>query len=116
MTGIANSGAAHTVNGPVSVHFTRNPPAASSFKSVNGALDVYLRPQLSADLVFKTLNGQIFSDFDVTARPTPAAAVEQRSGRYVYHSNRMTSGRVGQGGPELSFNTLNGNIRLHREQ
>jgi hypothetical protein len=77
---------------------------------------VYLRSGLSADLLFKTMNGQIFTDFDVTARATPTAAVEQQNGRYVYRSNRMTGGRVGQGGPELSFNTLNGNIRLHREQ
>jgi hypothetical protein len=32
MTGIANSGAAHTVNGPVSVHFARNPPAPAASK------------------------------------------------------------------------------------
>jgi hypothetical protein len=25
----------------------------------------------------------------------------------------MAAGRVGKGGPELSFDTLNGNIRLH---
>jgi hypothetical protein len=116
MTGISNSGDAHTVNGPVAVHFARNPPSASSFKSINGAIDVYLRSGLSADLLFKTMNGQIFTDFDVTARAAPAAAIEQQKGRYVYRSNRMTGGRVGQGGPELSFNTLNGNIRLHREQ
>jgi hypothetical protein len=31
----------------------------------------------------------------------------------VYRSDRQTTGRVGKGGPELSFDTLNGNIRLH---
>ncbi len=116
MTGISGSGDAHTVNGPVSVHFARNPRGPSSFKSINGALDVYCRPGLSADLLFKTFNGEIFSDFEVTPRTSPVAQTEQRNGKWVYRSNRERAARVGQGGPELFFDGFNGSIRLHREQ
>ncbi len=66
MTDVAGSGDVHTVNGPITVHLTKNPTQTSSFKSVNGGLDVYFQPDLSADLHFKTMNGQIFSDFEVT--------------------------------------------------
>ena len=113
MTGISGSGDVHTVNGPVRVEFTKNPAAATSFKSVNGALDVYFQSGLSADLLFKTFNGQIFSDFDVSPHATPIET-ERKDGRYVYRSNRLQGGRAGQGGPQLSFDTLNGNVRLHR--
>ncbi len=116
MTGISGSGDAHTVNGPVSVHFAKNPSGPSSFKSINGALDVYFQPELSADLLFKTFNGEIFSDFEVTPRASPAAETEQRNGKYVYRSNRARGGRAGRGGPELTFDAFNGSIRLHREQ
>jgi hypothetical protein len=83
---------------------------------VNGALDAQFQPGLSADLFFKTFNGQIYSDFDVTPLPVPAGGAERRNGMFVYRSNRQSSGRAGRGGPELSFETLNGGIRLHQEQ
>jgi hypothetical protein len=116
MTGIGGSGDVHTVNGPITVRFAKNPSKPSSFKSINGELDVYFPQALSADLLFKTFNGQIFSDFEVTARPTPTAEAERHDGKYVYRSNRFRGARAGNGGPELSFDTLNGNIRLHKEQ
>jgi hypothetical protein len=116
MNAIGGSGDAHTVNGPVTVHFAKNPSGPCSFKSVNGALDAFFPGDLSADLAFKTLNGGIYSDFDVAARTTAEVQSERRDGKYVYHSNRMSAGRAGTGGPELSFNTLNGSIRLHRGQ
>lgn len=116
MTKVSGSGDVHTVNGPIRVEFAKNPAEASSFKSVNGQLDVTFRAGLAADLLFKTFNGQIYSDFDVTARPVAAVATERHDGRFVYRSNRLQGGRAGRGGPELSFDTLNGSIRLHRAE
>ncbi len=113
MTRVFGSGDVHTVNGPIRVEFAKNPPGASSFKSVNGQLDISFQSGLSADLLFKTFNGQIYSDFDVAPRATPIET-ERKDGRYVYRSNRLQGGRAGQGGPQLSFDTLNGSIRLHR--
>jgi hypothetical protein len=79
-------------------------------------MDVYFRPALSADLLFKTFNGDIFSDFDVTPLPNASVETVRRDGKYVYSSRRGKAARVGQGGPEISFDAFNGSIRLHREQ
>jgi hypothetical protein len=114
VTGVAGSGDIHTVNGPITARFVKNPASPSSFKSINGALDVYFQPNFSADLRFKTMNGQIYSDFEVTASLLPTSAAEQHDGKFIYRSNGFKAARAGQGGPELIFNTLNGNIRLHR--
>lgn len=116
MSGVSGSGDAHTVNGPITVRFAKNPATASSFKTINGQIDVYFRQEFSADLLFKTFNGEIYSDFDVSPRPIPAAMTEQRDGKFVYRSRGPKAARAGHGGPELSFDTLNGNIRLHQEQ
>jgi hypothetical protein len=118
MSGMEGSGSAHTVNGSVSVRFARNPTAASSFKSVNGSLDVWFQQNFAADMTFKTLNGQVYADFDVEPRAIPASAVSEHreDGKFVYRSNGMGGGRVGTGGPEISFETVNGSIRLHKEQ
>lgn len=112
---VAGSGRAHTVNGPVTVSFTANPKQPSSFKSVNGNIDVSFPAGLAADFAMKTLNGGLFTDFD--AQPlagTVAAAGERRNGRFVYRANEFTRVRIGAGGPEMAFETLNGNVRARR--
>jgi hypothetical protein len=116
MSDVAGAGDVHTVNGPVTVAFKSNPRGPCSFKSINGQLEVYFQPGLSADLLFQTMNGGIYTDFDVTALATPVTHGEQRDGKFIYRSKGPHGARVGQGGPELSFNTLNGSIRLHDTQ
>jgi hypothetical protein len=115
LTGLAGSGRAHTVNGGVKVSFTANPSAASSFKTVNGNVDVYFQDGLSADLRMKTMNGGLFTDFDAQPLPTTASTSgERRNGRFVYRANEFTRVRVGRGGPEFTFETLNGSVRAIR--
>ena len=115
MRGVAGSGRAHTVNGPVTVEFTANPKQPSSFKTVNGNVDVFFRDGLSADFQMKTFNGGLFTDFDsqpLAGRIAPAT--ERRNGRFTYRANEFTRVRVGAGGPEMTFETLNGNVRARR--
>jgi hypothetical protein len=115
MRDVAGSGRAHTVNGPVTVTFTANPKQTSSFKTVNGNVDVSFPDGLAADFAMKTFNGGLFTDFD--AQPLAgkvAAAGERKNGRFVYRANEFTRVRVGNGGPEITFETLNGNVRARR--
>ena len=113
MKGIAGEGEGRTVNGPIHASFTQNPSGACTFKTVNGEIEVALQPGLSANLEYKTLHGGIFTDFDLTTAPANVAATaEKRNGRFVYRSHGFSSGRAGSGGPLLSFETLNGEIRI----
>jgi len=112
MREVQGSGSIHTVNGPVKVTFARNPTGATSFKSVNGTLDVTFRPGLNADVKMKTMNGGMYTDFPVSATPVGATQAERRNGKFVWHSNRMTGVRIGSGGTELSFETLNGDVLI----
>jgi len=115
MRQVAGSGRAHTVNGPVRVTFTANPTQATSFKSVNGNVDVSFLDGLSADFLMKTFNGGLFTDFDVQPLPgAVSAAGERRNGRFVYRANEFTRVRIGSGGPQIAFETLNGNVRARR--
>jgi DUF4097 and DUF4098 domain-containing protein YvlB len=117
MNGVAGAGRAHTVNGPVKVTFISNPTEDSSFKTVNGNVDVSFVDGLSADFAMKTFNGGLFTDFDVQPLAgTVSAAPERRDGKFVYRANEFTRVRVGRGGPEISFETLNGNVRALRSR
>jgi hypothetical protein len=115
MEQVAGSGSARTVNGPVTVSFTENPREASVFHTVNGNVVVRFQDGLAADLKMKTFNGGLFTDFDV--QPLAQAATgqtERRGGRFVYRGNDFTTVRAGGGGPEHTFETLNGNVRALR--
>jgi DUF4097 and DUF4098 domain-containing protein YvlB len=115
MREVGGSGRAHTVNGPVTVTFTANPKQPSSFKTVNGNVDVSFPEGLAADFAMKTLNGGLFTDFDAQPLPNPVqASGERQNGRFVYRANALTRVRVGGGGPEITFETLNGNVRARR--
>lgn len=115
MTNIAGSGSADTLNGATVVTFRENPKADCFFKSFNGRVDVSFLPSLSANLSLKTFNGQAYTDFDVAALATPAEAGEKKNGKFVYKTNRTSSLRVGSGGPELKFETFNGNIHISKQ-
>jgi hypothetical protein len=110
LTGVRGSGRATTVNGAVSAEFAENPKAASEFKSVNGDIDVTFQRGLSADLLMKTFNGGLFTDFDVTRLPMSVA--ERRQGMSVYRGSQFTGFRAGQGGPEVKLDAFNGDIRV----
>jgi hypothetical protein len=116
MTGVAGSGTLHTVNGRTSVAFSEPPKAPSSFQTVNGAIDAAFPPNLAADIHLKTLNGAAYTDFESTAAlPATAEAGERKNGRFVFRSNHTSNLRIGAGGPELSFETVNGNISIKKE-
>jgi hypothetical protein len=116
MTGVAGSGTLRTVNGRTSVAFSETPKAPSSFQTVNGAIEAAFPPNLAADIHLKTLNGAAYTDFESTsALPATAEAGERKNGRFVFRTNHTSNIRVGAGGPELSFETVNGNISIKKE-
>jgi DUF4097 and DUF4098 domain-containing protein YvlB len=96
----------------VKVTFTENPREKSDFGTINGNVELTFVRGLAADFRFKTMNGGIYSDFEMTSLPARPVASEQRNGHFVYRSDRFTGGRVGAGGPEIKVENLNGDIRV----
>jgi hypothetical protein len=112
---LRGSGRATTVNGAIEAEFEAVPREQSRFKTVNGDIVATFPRDLAADLQLKTFNGDLFTDFETTA--IAAAPQPSRRGngpRYVYRPRGFTNVRVGAGGPELTFDTLNGDVRILR--
>jgi len=120
MTDAAGSGSARTVNGRLTISFRESPKAPTDFKTVNGAIDAAFPASLSADLSLKTLNGPVYTDFDTTLPGSaggtqPPATARRDDGKFIFKPDRHTTVRVGSGGPELKFETVNGEIRIRKE-
>lgn len=118
---IANAkGATHvrTVNGPVTVNYLAVPPDASSYYTLNGQLNVTYPANLSAQLQFKSRNGEVYTDFDnVVELPTQMEKSQnkERSGGTTYKLNAHPDVKVGAGGKLFKFETMNGNIYIKKQ-
>jgi hypothetical protein len=112
MSDLSGSGKVYALNGKVKVTFRENPRSKSSFGSLNGEVRVSFQPDLNADLRFKTFNGGVYTDYPVSYLPLPASSGERHGVKFVYKSSEWSGVRVGHGGPELSFDAFNGNIRI----
>lgn len=116
MIDIAGSGRASTVNGSLRAVFRDNPTDDCAFQTVNGKVEVTFQEPLSAELELKTFNGNAYTEFDAIPLPRPPMVAQERKGKKVYRRENWYSVRVGEGGPRLSFDTLNGNIHILKHQ
>jgi DUF4097 and DUF4098 domain-containing protein YvlB len=115
MKEIGGSGAATTVNGKVAVGFRSNPTEPCTFKTVNGEIAAAFQPGLSADLTVNTLHGEARTDLPSITRAEAVEPAERQGARFIYKPDRAARLRAGSGGPELSFNTVNGSIQITEE-
>jgi DUF4097 and DUF4098 domain-containing protein YvlB len=114
MKGIGGTGTVTSVNGPLKVAFTNVPREGCTFKSVNGNIDVQVPAAFGGDVQFKTLNGSLYTDFDAVRLAAMAEPGSREGTKYVYRSGGTTRVRLGSGGPEHRFETVNGNITISK--
>jgi hypothetical protein len=120
LTNVSGSVVAHTMNGTITAsldHITNDKPM--SFTSLNGRIDVTIPGDTKARLRLKTDNGSIYSDFDVKLEPDANKPVVEDSraqgGKYKIKVDRTVTGTINGGGPEYTFQTMNGNILIHKK-
>ncbi len=83
---------------------------------MSGDVEVDLPGEPSADFRFKTMTGEVYSDFEVTrlaqAVPVKDEGVRAANGKFRYRSGGFTAVRAGRGGPEITLETLSGDILI----
>jgi DUF4097 and DUF4098 domain-containing protein YvlB len=117
---VSGSVLAHSLNGTVTAVLDRvTPDKPMSFTSLNGKIDVTLPGDTKARVRLKTDNGAIYSDFDVKMEPDANKPVVEDSrgqgGKYRIKIDRSVYGSINGGGPEYRFETMNGNILIHKK-
>jgi DUF4097 and DUF4098 domain-containing protein YvlB len=120
LTDVSGSVIAASQNGSVTVSLNKiTPNKPMSFTSLNGKIDVTLPADTKAHLRLKTDNGSVYSDFDVkldTAASKPVVEDSRnQGGKYRIRMDHSVYGSINGGGPEYRFETLNGNILIHKK-
>jgi hypothetical protein len=90
---------AETVNGSIEADMGRADwDHDVSFETVNGSISITLPEDVNANVRARTVNGRIRTDLPLTVREV---------------GRRRLDGRLGDGGPELELETVNGSISLN---
>lgn len=117
LDGIRGNTKAHTVNGVIEVSYDEMPDEFGSFKTVNGNIVLRTPEKSSATYNFQTQWGKVFSDIDFDAKLSPKMVkTSGRSGETKYKISNSNGYQVGEGGPSMEFETLNGDIRLKKKK
>jgi DUF4097 and DUF4098 domain-containing protein YvlB len=116
-TNISGSAVLNSTNGDVRATFASVDTARSmSFTSFNGDVDITLPASLAADLLVSSQQGDVFTDFDVTAQQDPARVERNGDANGVYRvrMQRFTRYAIGGGGPEIQLRTFNGDVMIRK--
>jgi Putative adhesin len=111
---VATTGTARaaTVSGDVDATFGATDGDDMDFASVSGDVVVRVANDVGAEVAANTLSGDIHSDFRLRIRGQ--GDDDDDRGFVNIQIGQQASGTIGRGGPELSVNTVSGDIRLLR--
>lgn len=113
---ITSKTCANTVNGDITITYDKSPAEDSEYQTVNGTIEVYMPDDLSADIHFKSLHGDLYTDFENIQPLKPQIKRTSHSNRssVTYQVDKFSPLRIGSGGPNLRFQVLNGDVYLRK--
>ena len=105
---------ASTINGDISASYEKSPDKDSQYQTVNGSIRVYMPEDLSAEVYFKSLHGELFTDFENVEKLAPQVTKKHHSSRskVSYRVEKFNPIRIGNGTIKLRFEVLNGDVYL----
>lgn len=111
---------ASTVDGDINVTFRKlNKDSALYFSTVDGDIDMTFPKETKADIMARTMDGDVYSGFDgdVTmgneVADDAATTESQNNFRDIFQSNYITT-RINGGGHDVYLNTVDGNIYIRK--
>lgn len=115
VTGVTD---ANTVNGDITASYSESPNENSSYQTINGTIEVLYPDNLSADINFKSMHGDLYTDFENVQRLEARVESDTNSkrGKTTYRIDKFAPLRVGEGGPTFSFEVLNGSVYIKRNR
>jgi DUF4097 and DUF4098 domain-containing protein YvlB len=108
---ISREASATTINGNVDIEYSKNPDKPCRFYTLNGDINAWFQKGLTANMAFKSFNGEFYSNVKSLESLPASIEKEQADGetKYKVNGNRF---KIGSGGALLDFETFNGNVYL----
>lgn len=106
---------AETVNGNVRVEYDEVPSSKADFHTVNGNIEVIAPKNLSAVVTFKSLHGELYTDFEQIVY-LKNRVKNNSDGNHRWKIERSSPIQFGEGGPEMRLQLLNGNAYIKQRK
>jgi hypothetical protein len=118
MKNISGSVIADALNKDITIGFDRiNATSNMMFTSLNGDLDIVFPKTLKANVMARSDNGNVYTDFEIVASKNSQNAIKTRSnGVYKVKREKGVSGTINGGGPDMTFKTMNGDILIRSNE
>ena len=111
---ISGSVSADALNRDIKVNFIKvTPNVAMAFSSLNGDIDVTFPKTLKADIKIKSDRGEVYTDFELKAKPSKAKITKGNSRKgnsYKVKVEKWITGSINGGGAEILFKNFNGDV------
>ncbi|MEX2604168.1 MAG: hypothetical protein WD361_08185, partial [Gracilimonas sp.] len=106
---------AQTVNGNVRVEYEETPSGEADFHTVNGIIEVIAPKNLSVVVTFKSLHGELYTDFE-QIKYLQNRVKKNSNGTTLFSIGKTTPIQIGEGGPEMRIQLLNGNAYIKQRK
>ena len=114
---LSDCGAMESVNGDVDLRFSLTPARDCRIKTVNGDITLNMPAGAGLDMALDLFNGRMLSELHVDPVALPAQVERfQEEGHSRYRIQQAAGLRLGGGGPTFSITSLNGDIRILKNQ
>jgi hypothetical protein len=117
---ISGSVSADALNKDITVSFVEVTPNESmAFSSMNGDIDITFPKTLKANIKVKSDRGEIYTDFDLKAKPSEAKITKgdnSRGNAYNVKVEKWITGAINGGGPEILFKNFNGDVIIRAKE
>jgi hypothetical protein len=103
----------HSINGKVDIAYASVPKVSSKYYSLTGDIHVTYPRELSADISFKTMKGNIYTDF-IFEKKYSKKIVDKNINDANFKLEQVPVLVIGDGGISLEFETQDGDITLKK--
>ena len=111
---ISGSVSADALNKDIVINFIKiTPNVAMAFSSLNGDIDITFPKTIKADIKVKSDRGEIYTDFDLKAKPSQAKITKGNNSKgnaYNVKVEKWIIGSINGGGSEILFKNFNGDV------
>ena len=111
---ISGSVSADALNRDIKANFISvTPNVAMAFSSLNGDIDITFPKTLKADIKVKSDRGEVYTDFDLKAKPSKAKVTKgdnRKGNSYRVKVEKWITGSINGGGAEILFKNFNGDV------
>jgi hypothetical protein len=114
MNNISGSVIADALNKDIIIGFDRIDSGSNMmFTSLNGDVDITFPNSLKANVMARSDNGDVYTDFEMVSTTNKRNVKKTNSnGVYKVKREKGISGSINGGGPDMTFKTLNGDILI----